>query len=148
MSLKNTLAAAAALTVLAFTGSVAMADDHAYTEGPVVNVAMIRTVDGHFDDYMNWLNTTWKAQNEAAKKAGDVLSYSVYSVEPRSPQDPDLLLVITYKNWAALDGGLAKSDAISKMTEGSVAAASQSQAARGKIRTVLGSQTMQELKLK
>ena len=148
MSLKITLTAAAALAVLAFTGSVAMADDHAYTEGPVVNVAMIRTVDGHFDDYLKWLDTVWKAQNEAGKKMGDVLSYGVYSVEPRSPHDPDLMLVITYKNWAALDNGLAKSDAIAKQIEGSVAAASQSQIERGKIRTVLGSETMQELKLK
>ena len=32
-------------------GSVAaVADDHAYTEGPVVNVSSIRTVNGKFDD--------------------------------------------------------------------------------------------------
>ena len=48
----------------------AFADDHAYSEGPVVNVSMIRTVDGKFDDYMQWLDTTWKAEQEAAKKAG------------------------------------------------------------------------------
>jgi len=148
MSLKSTCAAAAAFAVLTLAGSIALADDHAYTEGPVVNVARIRTVDGHFDDYMKWLDTVWKAQNEAGKKMGDVLSYGVYSVEPRGPQDPDLLLVITYKNWAALDNGLAKSDAIMKQTEGSLSAANQSQIDRAKIRTVLGSETMQELKLK
>ena len=35
-------------------------------------------------------------------------------VEPREPTDPDLLLRITYKNWAALDGALAKGDEIAK----------------------------------
>ena len=148
MSSKHHLAAIAAFTALSCTSFAAMADDHAYSEGPVVNVASIRTVDGHFDEYVNWLATTWKQQQEAAKKAGYIVSYQVLSAEPRSPDDPDLFLVTTYKNWAALDGALAKNDAISKQTEGSVAAASKSQAERGKIRRVLGSSTLQTLELK
>jgi hypothetical protein len=148
MTIKNRIATYAAFAVLTGTSMSALADDHAYTEGPVVNVSRIRTVDGKFDDYMRWIDTVWKAEQEAAKKTGDVLSYQVLSVEPRSPEDPDLLLVVTYKNWATQDGQLAKSDAIAKLVEGSVAAASQSQADRAKIRTVLGSATMQELVLK
>ena len=148
MSNKHQFAAIATFIALSCTSFAAMADDHAYSEGPVVNVASIRTMDGHFDEYMNWLATTWKQQQEAAKKAGYIVSYEVLSAEPRSPDDPDLYLVTTYKNWAALDGALAKNDAISKQTEGSVAAASKSQAERGKIRRVLGSSTMQTLELK
>jgi hypothetical protein len=148
MSFKQLVAACAAAVAFACTSVSAFADDHAYTEGPVVNVASIRTVDGKFDDYLKWLATTWKQEQEAGKKAGYILSYNVLSVEPRGPDDPDLYLVITYKNWAALDGALAKSDEISKMVEGSVAAASQAQADRAKIRRVLGSQTMQTLNLK
>ena len=67
---------------------------------------------------------------------------------PQGPNDPDVLLVITYKNWAALDDGLAKGDKISKEVEGSVSAANQSEADRSKIRRVLGSQTMQVARLK
>ena len=52
MSFKNQLAACAAYACLAFTSVSALADDHAYTEGAVVNVSSIRTVDGKFDDYM------------------------------------------------------------------------------------------------
>ena len=148
MSFKSQLAACAAYVCLAFTSASALADDHAYTEGAVVNVSSIRTVDGKFDDYMKWLSTTWKAQNEAAKKAGYLVSYEVISVEPRGPDDPDLYLVLTYKNWAALDGALAKADEITKQIEGSVAAASQAQFDRAKIRRVLGSETMQVLDLK
>jgi hypothetical protein len=148
MSFKTSLAAYAAFAVLAGTSVPAVADDHAYTEGPVVNIARIRTVDGRFDDYLKWVATVWKQEQEIAKKAGDVLSYQVLSVEPRTLEDPDLLLIVTYKNWAALDGSLAKADAIAKQTEGSVAAAAQSQVDRAKIRTVLGSATMQQLTLK
>jgi len=148
MSLKNQFAAFAAFSCLTFTSFSALADDHAFTEGAVVNVSSIRTVDGKFDDYMKWLDTTWKAQNEAAKKAGDLVSYQVISVQPRGPDDPDLYLVLTYKNWAALDGALAKGDALSKQFEGSVTAANQAQSDRAKIRRVLGSSTMQVLDLK
>jgi hypothetical protein len=148
MSIKHRVAAGAALVTLACGSLGALADDHAYSEGPVVNVAMIRTVDGKFDDYMQWLDTTWKAEQEAAKKAGYIQSYEVLMANPQGPDDPDVLLVITYKNWAALDGALAKGDEISKQVEGSVAAANQSEADRSKIRRVLGSQTMQVAKLK
>jgi hypothetical protein len=148
MKFRNRFAAYAALAALACTSVGAYADDHAYTEGVIVNVARIRTVDGRFDDYMKWLGTTWKQNQEAGKKAGNIVSYEVMGVEPRTPDDPDLLLIVRYKNWAALDGALAKNDAITKQSEGSVSAANQSQFERAKIRRVLGSSTMQVLDLK
>ena len=142
------LATCVAMATLAFMSVSAFADDHGYSEGLVVNVARIRTVDGKFDEYMKWISTTWKQQQEAAKKAGYLVSYEVMTVEPRTPDDPDLFLITRYKNWAALDGATDKADAISKQVEGSVAAANQSQVARASIRRVLGSSTMQVLDLK
>jgi hypothetical protein len=142
------MVARAAGALLAFSSFAVLADDHAYTEGAVVNVSRIRTVDGKFDDYVKWLDTIWKAEQEAGKKAGDVIGYEILQVEPRTPDDPDLLLVVRYKNWASLDGALAKGDAISKQIEGSVAAANKAQADRASIRRVLGSSTMQVLNLK
>jgi hypothetical protein len=59
------IAAYVALSALACTSFSAFADDHAYTEGQIVNVTRIRTVDGKFDDYMKWVDTTWKQQQEA-----------------------------------------------------------------------------------
>jgi len=133
---------------LACASVAAIADDHAYTEGPVVNVAAIRTENGKFDDYMKYLDTTWKAEQEAAKKAGYIISYKVVAVEARSENDPDLYLVVTYKNWAALDGATAKGDAIAKQVEGTLAASNDAAVSRGKIRRILGSFTGQELTLK
>jgi hypothetical protein len=147
MSIKYRLAACGAFATLACMSFAVLADDHAYAQGPVVNVSRIRTVDGKFDDYMKWLDSTWKQEQEAAKKAGYIVSYEVLTVEPRESDDPDLLLRITYKNWAALDGALAKGDEITKQIQGSVAAANQAQFERAKMRTVLGSTTMQVLEL-
>lgn len=145
---KSHFAACAALLCLTFSSASVLADDHAYTEGSVVNVSAIRTEYGKFDDYMNYLATTWKQTQEAAKKAGYIISYQVLTVEPRTENDPDLYLVITYKNWAALDGGTAKGDEIAKMVEGSIAASNKGAVDRGKIRRVIGSSTMQVLNLK
>lgn len=149
MNIKRRIAACAAFVGLAVTSGAALADeDHPYTEGTVVNVAAIRTEYGKFDDYMAYLGTTWKAQQEAAKKAGHILSYRVITVEPRGEDDPDIYLVTNYKNWAALDDATAKNDAIAKQVEGSLAAANKGAVDRGKIRRVLGSWTGQELVLK
>ena len=148
MKISIRIATSVALIALACTSASAFADDHSYTEGQVVNVARIRTVDGKFDEYMKWLGTTWKKQQEAAKKAGYLVSYEVITVEPRTADDPDLLLISRYKNWAALDGALAKGDEIAKLVEGSVAASNQAQFARASIRRILGSSTMQVLDLK
>jgi len=72
----------------------------------------------------------------------------VYTAEPRGPNDPDIYLVVEYKNWAAFDGLGSKLDAVSAQIEGSVEKADQSEAARVRIRTILGSQTIQEAMLK
>ncbi len=148
MTVKYSLAACAAFVVLSFASAAANADEHAYKEGPVVNVSAIRTEPGKFDEYMEFLDTTWKAAQEAAKKAGYVISYRVVTVEPRGENDPDLYLVVNYKNWAAMDDSTAKTDAIMKQVVGSLAAANQGAVDRSKIRRVLGSWTGQELLLK
>jgi len=141
-----------AKTAVAFSAlivsSVSMGNGADYNDGPVVNVSAIRTVDGHFDDYMHWLATGFKKQEEAAKKAGLIVGYHVYTAEPHGPNDPDIYLVVEYKNWAALDGIGAKFDALTTQTDGSVQKADEAEVSRGKIRTVLGSETIQEALLK
>src|ERR1700691_5714625 len=148
MTIKTYIAPFVAVLGLALTSVAAVADDHPFTEGPVVNVSAIRTEYGKFDEYMKFLDTTWKATQEAAKKAGYIVSYKVITVEPRGENDPDIYLVVWYKDWAALDGATAKGDAIAKQVLGSVAAANQGAVERGKIRRVLGSFTGQVLDLR
>ena len=142
------LCASGALLASTTFGTLAVADGRNYNDGPVINVSSIRTAEGHFDDYMAWLATGWKKQNEAAKKAGLITAYRVYTVEARGPHDPDIYLVIEYKNWAALDNLGGKMDALTVQTEGSLEKSAQADAERNKIRTVLGSQTMQAAELK
>jgi hypothetical protein len=148
MSIKQKLAAGAAVLCLSTAGTAALADDHPYTEGTVSQVSAIRTLNGHFDDYMTWIDTVWKKEQEAAKKAGYIVGYEVFVAQPRTENDADLYLMITYKNYAALDDWIVKGDTIAKQIEGSVAASNQADSERGKIRRVLGSETIQTLNLK
>jgi hypothetical protein len=97
---------------------------------------------------MHWLATTYKKQQEAAKAAGLITRYEVLVGQPHNAQDPDVILITVYKNWAALDHLGSKLDQISAQVEGSVDAANKSEADRAKIRTVLGSETVQVAELK
>ena len=49
MSLERRSITCALCARLGFATLAALAADHAYTEGPVVNVGRIGTVDGHFE---------------------------------------------------------------------------------------------------
>jgi len=127
---------------------IASADERPYTQGNVVVVAGVRTEYGHFLDYLKFLATTWKQQQEAAKKAGLIVSYQVLRAQPHGSDDADIYLVTTYKNWAALDDLDSKSDVIATQVYGSVVKASEGAVDRGKIRRAVGSETMQVLNLK
>lgn len=145
MNTAKRFAIAAACLLAAATA--ARADEHPFVEGPVVNTYAIRTEPGKFDDYMEFLEKIWKPTQEAARKFGFIESYRVIKVEPRGENDPDIYLMVTYKNWAALDGATAKADAVAREVEGSLSEANRSTAARGKIRRLLGSWTGQQLDL-
>lgn len=134
--------------LLATVATGALANGIDYNDGAIVSRTAIRTVDGHFNDYMHWLDTVWKKQEEASKKAGILTDYKVLVAQPRSPQDPDIYLVEFYPNWATFDGIGTKLDSISKQLAGSVKEADTQEAGRAKIRTILGTEVMQEAALK
>jgi hypothetical protein len=141
---------AAAVAVLSMTGiSSGLADDSkVYTEGPVKEVTSIRTKPGMWDAYMKWLDTTGKQLREAEKKAGLIVDYEVYAVTPRSPHDPDLYVVITYKNMAALDGLDDRFEPIRKKVWDTRETAAKADIERGSMREILGSELIRKLDLK
>ena len=129
--------------------STALADDSkSYTEGTVMEVTSIRTKPGMFDAYMKWLDTTGKQLREDEKKAGIILDYAVYSVTPRSPQDPNVYLTITYKNMAALDGLEERVEPFVKKIWASRDAAAKANADRESLREIIGTELIRKLDLK
>lgn len=140
-------ALAALLSLMAFHGT-SLAADRAYTEGVVVDVGAVRTEPGKFDEYMRYLAGPYKQLMEEQKKAGIIVSYAVYQATPRGPHDPDLYLITTYKNMAALDGLDARTDPILEKIFGSMDQQSTSTIERGKLRTLVGTEQIRELVLK
>ena len=148
MRLNHRLYGSLVILFALFLSGVATAADRPYTEGPVSVVSAIRTETGMFDDYMAWIAGPWKQDMEAQKKAGIVVEYKVYATSPRNPNEPDLYLVVTYKNWASFDGLNAKLDPITEKLSGSVQKANAEAVGRGKMRKVLGDEILQQLILK
>ena len=137
---------AAAMLVLPI---VASADEaRVYDNGPVWQIAYIQTKAGHFDDYMKFVSTTWRAEQEALKAKGWVLDYKVLAPQDPRDNEADLILMIEYKNMAALDAPLDEMEAVTKKLAGSITASNKAYADRETIRTEKGMVLTRELTLK
>src|SRR5205807_3921694 len=79
-------------------------NDRQYTDGQVTEVNYIQVEYGHFPEYIDWLNSTWKPTMEAMKKAGLIIDYKVFQASPKSPDQPNIFLYLTFKNMAAYGG--------------------------------------------
>ena len=122
-------------------------DERQYTDGPVTEVDYIGVEYGHFEEYIDWLNSTWKPTMEATKKAGLIIDYKVFSATPKSPDQPNIFLWITYKNMAALDKGI-ELEAVAKKVIGSTEVQNKARVVRNEYRKVLGIEYIRELILK
>lgn len=140
------LAVAAAMFM---TTTIALADDsRPYSEGPVTEVTFIKIMPGMFEPYMKWLATDRKRLMDEYKKAGIILDTKVYGSRARGPNDADLILTVTYKNMAALDGMDERTAAIDEKIAGPEKVATEAMIGREKMRQVLGSELIRELVLK
>ena len=138
------------LLSLSLMAAPAFAQDEgpSYNKGPVWDFGEVKTMDGHFDDYMKWLAGPWKAQQEALKKAGVIIDYKVLLVTDPRKDEPDIVLATEYANIAAFDQSTEKEYAMGQKIWGSMSKANQEQAARGAIRTILGDTLTREAILK
>jgi|HubBroStandDraft_6_1064221.scaffolds.fasta_scaffold189736_3 hypothetical protein len=150
MNVRTTIAlAAAALSFCSLIPAAGAADEErAYTEGSVISVSYIRTEPGKFHEYMKYLQSTYKPLMEEEKKAGLIVGYGIYSARPHTPDDPDLILTVEFKNMAALDNLETKLDPIDRKVWATISKQDEASAGRSKLRTDLGGQLLRELKLK
>src|SRR5499433_382555 len=90
----KTIVLSMCLAVSALSLSARAQDVRQYTEGPVTEVDYIHVEYGHFEEYIDWLNSTWKPTMEAFKKAGLIIDYKVLKLTPKSPDQPNISLWI------------------------------------------------------
>lgn len=119
-----------------------------YTEGSVWQITMVKTKAGMGDDYIKNLAKNYKAVMEEEKKQNLVLSYKVLLGSAATADDYDMLLMVEYKNMAALDGLRDKVDPITQKIAGNEEQRRDASIKRGEIREIIGSKTMREITLK
>ena len=84
--------------------ATAVAQDQ-YTEGPVSRVTLVHILPGHFNAFMDDVKNNIKPLWESEKSAGLIESYGIFLNQTKNGIDDwDIGFILTYKNFAALDG--------------------------------------------
>ncbi len=137
-----------ALLVLLSLPTQSTAQELPYKEGTVWEVTFVKTIPGMSNDYLRSLAANWRNANEEAKKQGLILSYRILSGSAANKDDWDLLLMIEYKNMAALDGANEKWEAIDAKIFGSPEQRKVLYTKRSEVREIVGSKVVREITLK
>lgn len=146
MNLMNRLALA--LVAGAFLAGTVWAQDHDrnWKNGHVVVVTHVNTHPGMFNAYINDLNGVWRKFMEEQKKDGSVVEYNMYSNGFNREGEPDLILVVTYKDWAAFDRGPDYFDQLSARIAGSSEDMRKKSVDREALRKIGSTFVLQEVK--
>jgi L-rhamnose mutarotase len=144
----KTLILSMSLAASSLVFSARAQDVRRYTDGPVTEMDYIRVEYGHFEEYVDWLNSTWKPTMEATKKAGLILDYKVVRATPKTPDQPNIFLMITYKNMAAALDKVVEQEEVAKKVIGTTEVQNKARVGRNQYRTVLGTEYVREIILK
>ena len=146
--MKNRVFLVLALSTAVVAAAPAIAQRSAYDFGNYTEISQIRTLPGQFENYVDYLNTKWKAQQAFAKSKGWILNYKILGRQYGPASEADLLLVTEFKDWPSTAEGKRRQDemvAMMKQDEHQMEAASGQ---RGPMRTQLGQMLFQEIVLK
>ncbi len=149
--MKNRLITGLALaSALFLSGTAVQAQDHTrnWENGYVVAVTDVHIKPGMFNAYINDLNSLWRKSIEMQMKDGHVIGYNMYANPAAREGEPDLILTVTYKNWAAYDLGVEYFDKISEKLKGSTEAMRAASVDREALRTIGSTYNLQEVKFK
>ena len=119
-----------------------------YNEGTVWEITMVKTKPGMSDDYLKNLAGAYKSTSDEMKKQGIIMDYKIFIGNAACPGDFDILLMVEYKNMAALDNIRAKADPIAEKLIGNEEKMREGSVKRMEIRDILGTKLMQEVTLK
>ena len=122
--------------------------DRVYERGSVWGITYVETKPGHFDDYLTDLSKVWKKFLDAQIKDGLILSYKMLNIASVRDNEPNLILMVEFKNWATFDTPNEYYDKLTEKIMGSLEKADQSNIDRGELRTLRGDVTATELLFK
>lgn len=145
--MKNSIRLLFVALVVLFVSGVSMAQSvkRPFHEGSVWQIGFIKMKPGMETAYLNYIATDWKKSQEAAKKAGLILSYKVITSEPHNPGDFNIMLMTEYKDLASMEANQQKEDDLAQTTVGTDAQQMEGYRKRLEIREVLGGRLSREI---
>ena len=147
MKKRNVLVASLAIALLIAGVSVYAQVKRPYHNGTVWNISFIRIKPGMDSAYMNYLASSWKAEQEAQKKDGNIVSYKVMSVEGHTTGEFNLMLMSEYKSLAAMEASEDKADAVTQKVVGNDETQMKGYNDRLAIREIIGDRLAREVVL-
>jgi hypothetical protein len=111
----------------------------------VVAVTNVHIKPGMTNAYMNDIGNLWRKFNEQQKKDGDIIDYKVYSNTAAREGEPEMILTVTYKNWAAFDRDTEYFEKLSEKLMGSLDNMREAAIDREAIRTIGSTYVLQEM---
>ena len=149
MNLRLTAVLAVAL-IATFGSNIVSAQNHerGWENGHIVQVTNVHIKDGMFNAYINDLNNVWRKFLEEQMKDGSVIDYGMYSNPNSRKGEPDLILTVTYANWAAFDRGVEYFEDIGSKVLGSPEEMREAGIDRGELREIGSTMVLQEIKFK
>jgi len=152
MKMIKTIIISMCLAASSLSLSARAQDERQYTDGPVTEVDYIHVEYGHFEEYIDWVNSTWKPTMEAMKKAGLIIDYKVFQASPKSPDQPNIFLYLTFKNMAAYGGNIGdkgiEQEYVARKVIGSTEFQNKKRVERSEYRKVLGIELIREIILR
>ena len=145
MKVKRILVGSFVMALLIVGISVYAQVNRPYHNGSVWNIGFIRIKPGMDTAYMNYVAGQWKAEQEAQKKDGNILSYKVLSVEGHTPGEWNLMLMTEYKNLASMEASEDKAEAVAQKVIGNDEKQMQGYKERAEIREVMGNRLAREI---
>lgn len=148
MNIVKSVMTAGAMIIAAGLATPASAQESSYKPGTVWEVGRIDVLPGQFENYMDWLATNWKKIQEMGKAEGVVVNYHVLATNNVRSGEPDLVLVVEYKDYQTTAQREAMRAKVNALLGQDNRKASTASGERGKMREQLGSTQYQELILK
>lgn len=118
-----------------------------YRNGTVWSIGFIRMKPGMETAYLSYVAGDWKREQEALKKDGQIVSYKILQTEAHGSTDWNLMLLTEYKDLAAYEKSLEKTDALLQKVIGDDEKQRQGYRERLAIREVLGDRLAREIVL-
>lgn len=130
-------------TLLLGCVAASWAQDHnrSWEPGSVLALTEVHVKPGMWNAYINDLKANWRRSLEAQMEKGHVLGYGMYAVVSPRDGEPNLILRVSYPNWAEFDRGPDYYEALMEQTFGGMDEAREAGVERGELRT-LGAEMM------